>query len=83
MKRKQIYPASAKEHMGNGFEKSASPPKKLKPQQSLFGDDDVESLSSIDRQSSAKTSENELNINEAFAKRFEHNKKREERQRCM
>lgn len=69
--------------MGNGFELLASPlKKKLKPQRSLLGDD-VESLSSIDRQSSANTSENELNINEAFAKRFEHNKKREERQRCM
>ena len=83
MKRKTAHNASANEHMENGLKLLDSPPhKKLKPQQSSFSDD-AESSSSSGGQSSVSNSENELIVNEAYAKRFEHNKKREERQRCM
>ena len=83
MKRKIAQRASALEQTEMASNNLYRTPHKKQKSQQISLIDDFESASSISAQSSSPNGKNELVINEEYAKRFEHNKKREERHRCM
>ncbi len=65
---------------GSKKAKHGAATEKLKP--SLFDDSDFTSNSDNDSVGGAKLEDPEFKINEEYAKRFEHNKKREELHKC-
>ena len=83
MKRKFGEHISAPEEIAHASNDLNSPPQKKPKSKQIPIIGDLESVSSSDEHIGDTESGNKLIINEEYAKRFEHNKKREERHRCM